>query len=72
MTENLTWDDYEEIGRLLYENHADIEPLNARSTDLHDWVCDLDEFDDDPEASTDGKLDAIRMAWLEVWEDEQE
>ena len=72
MTEKLTWDDYEEIGALLYNEHPDIDPLNIRFTDLQEWVCDLDNFDDDPQASTEGKLEAIQMAWLEVWQDEQE
>ena len=72
MADNLTWDDYEEIGEALFRNHPDIEPLNVRFPELHDWVCDLDDFSDDPEASTEGKLEAIQVAWLEIWQDEQE
>jgi FeS assembly protein IscX len=72
MTDKLTWDDFEDIGALLYETSPDTEPLTVAFTDLRDLVCDLDDFDDDPKACTEGKLEAIQMAWLEFWQDEQE
>jgi FeS assembly protein IscX len=72
MDEKLTWDDAEDIGIQLFEKFAAKDPLAVRFTDLHAWVCELDEFDDDPEASTEGKLEAIQMAWLEEWQDANE
>lgn len=72
MDEKLTWDDAEDIGIQLFEKFAEEDPLAVRFTDLHRWVCELEEFDDDPEASTEGKLEAIQMAWLEEWRDENE
>jgi len=33
-------------------------------------VCELKDFTDDPKASTEGKLEAIQMAWLEEWKEE--
>jgi FeS assembly protein IscX len=67
----LTWDDSEEIGILLQEKFPSTDPLTVRFTDLHKWVTDLDEFEDDPKASNEGKLEAIQMAWLEEYQDAQ-
>jgi len=63
----LTWNDAEEIGIALYEKYPDVDPLTVRFTDLHRWVTELDDFADDPKASTEGKLEAIQMAWWEEW-----
>jgi FeS assembly protein IscX len=72
MNTKLTWNEAEDIGIELFEKFPKTDPLSVRFTDLHKWVCDLDGFDDDPEASTEGKLEAIQMAWLEEWQDEHE
>jgi FeS assembly protein IscX len=65
----LKWDDSEEVAVQLIAEHPDINPLEVRFTDLQRWVTELDDFDDDPKASTEGKLEAIQMAWLEEFED---
>lgn len=67
----LRWDDSEEIAVRLMEEHPDVNPLQIRFTDLHRWVADLDGFEDDPQASNEGKLEAIQMAWLEEYKDNQ-
>lgn len=61
----LHWDDFEDIGIALFEKHADIDPLSLSFTKLHALVIELDEFNDDPKASNEGKLEAIQMAWYE-------
>lgn len=61
----LTWDDAEDIGIELADKFPDVDPLTVRFTDLHKWVIELEDFDDDPKASSEGKLEAIQMAWLE-------
>ena len=68
----LTWDDAEDIGIALYEAHPDTDPLQMRFTDLHRWVTELEDFDDDPKGSNEGKLEAIQMAWYEEWKEAQE
>lgn len=65
MQRKLTWLDAEDIAMALHERHPDVDPLTVRFTDLHAWVCELPEFGDDPKASSEGKLEAIQMAWLE-------
>jgi FeS assembly protein IscX len=67
----LTWDHIENIAAGLYEEHPDIDPLTVRFTDLHKWITDLPDFRDDPAKSTEGKLEAIQMAWLEEYQDNQ-
>jgi len=67
----LTWDHIEDIAIGLYEAHPDVEPLKIRFTDMHKWIVELPDFGDDPAASTEGKLEAIQMAWLEEWKDNQ-
>ncbi len=68
----LTWDDAEDIAMQLIAEHPSINPLEVRFTDLHRWVTELGDFEGDPRASTEGKLEAIQMAWLEEYQDRQE
>ena len=65
----LRWDEPEIIGERLVEAHPDVDPLTVRFTDLHRWICELPGFDDDPKASSEGKLERIQMAWVEERED---
>lgn len=67
MTNKLTWDQAEDIGIELSENFPDVDPTYVRYTDLHKWVTQLEAFGDDPMASSEGKLEAIQMAWLEEY-----
>lgn len=69
MTQDLTWDNAEDIGILLSETHPDVDPLAVRFTDLHNYVVQLPGFKDDPKKSTEGKLEAIQMAWHEEFLD---
>jgi len=72
----LTWDSSgnqaEELAEVLAENHPGLNPLDARFTDLRQWVIDLDEFDDNREVPTEGKLEAIQMAWHEIYKEQNE
>ena len=62
---SLKWTDTLDIALALDEQHGDVDPQYIRFTDLHQWVCDLDEFDDDPEASSEKILEAIQMTWID-------
>lgn len=68
----LSWNDSEDIAILLLEAHPDVDPLSVRFTDLHRWVTELEDFDDDPKASNEAKLEAIQLAWLEEFRDGQD
>ena len=67
----LTWNNIDDIALSLYEEHPEIDPTHIRYTDLHQWITALPEFSDDPMASTEGKLEAIQMAWLEEYQDQK-
>ena len=67
----MTWDDAEDIGIALSEKDPETDPLTVRFTDLHKYVVDLDGFSGDPSKSSEGKLEAIQMAWYEEWKDNQ-
>ena len=68
----LKWGDKEDIALQLVDEHPDIDPLTVRFTDLHRWVTELEDFDDDPKASNESKLEAIQMAWFEEYRDRPE
>ena len=67
----MKWTDYEDVGIALQEKFPDVDPLTIRFTDLRQWVLQLPGFDDAPGASTEGKLEAIQMAWYEEWKEAQ-
>ena len=65
----LKWVDTLEIAISLDEIHPDVDPQYVRYTDLHAWICALEGFDDDPQASNEKILEAIQMAWLDERDD---
>ena len=67
----LSWDHIDDLGLSLYEAHPGTDPLTVRFTDLHKWITELPDFADDPLKSTEGKLEAIQMAWYDEWKDNQ-
>jgi FeS assembly protein IscX len=67
----LTWDHIDDIAISLYEAHPEVDPITVRYTDMHKWITELPDFGDDPTKSTEGKLEAIQMAWLDEWKDNQ-
>jgi len=69
MPAELHWDDAEEIGYQLAESFPNLNPLEVRFTDLHKMIIELPTFADDPSKSSEGKLEAIQMAWNEEYED---
>ena len=54
-----------EIAIQLLDAHPDVDPKTIRFTDLHRWVTELAEFDDDPDRSGEKILEAIQMAWID-------
>ena len=65
----MKWIDAEDIGIALAEKFPDLDPLTLRFTDLREEVLALEDFDDDPKASNEPKLEAIQMAWHEEYQD---
>lgn len=60
----LKWTDILEIAIALDEQHPDVDPHYVRFTDLYQWICSLENFDDDPKHSGEKILEAVQMAWI--------
>jgi FeS assembly protein IscX len=61
----MKWTDSEAIALALAEKHPGVDPLTVRFTQLREWILQLPGFDDDPKSSSEGRLEAIQMAWHE-------
>ena len=65
----LKWADIQEIAIELAEHHPDVDPQWVRFTEMHKWICELENFDDDPQKSNEQILEGIQMAWIEEAKD---
>ena len=61
----IKWTDTIEIAILLEEKFPEKDNINLRFTDLHNWVINLEGFDDSPSNSNEKILEAIQMAWID-------
>ncbi|EFX91479.1 FeS assembly protein IscX [Actinobacillus ureae] len=64
----MKWSDTRMIAENLYDMNPDLDPTKVRFTDMHKWICAMEDFDDDPEASNEHILEAILTIWLEEYE----
>lgn len=64
---SLQWTDADEIGFQLSERFPRTDPLSVAFSQLHRHVMELDEFAADPSASNEKILEAIQLAWLEYF-----
>jgi FeS assembly protein IscX len=64
----LKWTDTREIAIQLSEAHPEVNPMTLRFTDLHKWVMELQDFDDDPKHSGEKILEAIQMVWMDEYD----
>jgi FeS assembly protein IscX len=65
----LKWQNSEDIALELLEKFPKTDPLTVRFTDLHKFIIELVDFDDDPKKSSEGILESIQMAWHEEYKD---
>ena len=61
----IKWVDTQAIAIQLAEKFPEVDPQYVNFLDLHQWVCQLDDFDDDPQRGGEKILEAIQMAWIE-------
>ena len=61
----LKWTDSLDIAIDLIEKYPDTDPKYIRFTDLHKWIIELENFDDNPDNSNEKILEAIQMNWIE-------
>ena len=65
MARKLRWTDVQDIAIELEEAHPEADNVNLRFTDLHKWVLDLPDCEDEPGRSNEKILEAIQAAWIE-------
>lgn len=61
----MKWVDVRDIAIALSEKHPGVDPRTVRFTDLHNWVVDLEGFDDDHTRGGEKVLEAIQAAWMD-------
>lgn len=61
----MKWIDTLQIAEALYDKFPEVDPEKIRFTDLHNWVLELDGFDDDHNRGGEKVLEAIQAAWIE-------
>jgi FeS assembly protein IscX len=61
----MKWIDVRDIAIALTEKYPDTDPRTVRFTDLHNYVVDLDGFDDDHSRGGEKVLEAIQAAWID-------
>ena len=71
MSARLGWTDAEELAERLYEQAPEADPLQVRFTELLRRVTALPDFADAPDQANEARLEAIQLAWLARWREEQ-
>lgn len=61
----LKWTDSRAIAEELYDNEPDLDPTTLRMTELHAKILALPDIDDDPQASSEARLEAILQIWID-------
>jgi FeS assembly protein IscX len=61
----MKWTDISAIAEALYEKYPDVDPSHVRFVELHNWVVELDGFDDDRARGGEKILEAIQQAWID-------
>tara|TARA_B100000287_G_scaffold331413_1_gene316248 strand:- start:806 stop:1006 length:201 start_codon:yes stop_codon:yes gene_type:complete len=61
----IDWSDIHEIALELYENFPDVDPQWISFPDLHNKICNLENFTGNPKSSNEKILEAIQMAWMD-------
>jgi FeS assembly protein IscX len=61
----MKWADITAIAEALYDKYPDVDPITIRFVDLHNWVVDLEDFDDDHTRGGEKVLEAIQQAWID-------
>lgn len=61
----LKWTDSQDIAIELAEKFPDFDPQTVRFTDMHQWITELEDFEDEPNRSNEKILEAILLCWLD-------
>ncbi len=61
----MKWKDVRDIAIALSEKHPEVDPLTVNFVALHNYVVDLEDFDDDHSHGGEKVLEAIQAAWID-------
>ena len=61
----MKWADISAIAQALFDKFPDVDPAAIRFTDLHNWVLELEGFDDDRTRGGEKVLEGIQQAWID-------
>ncbi len=61
----IDWIDVLDIAIELYDKFPEVDPQWISFPDLHQKVCELENFIGDPKRSNEKILEAIQMHWIE-------
>ena len=61
----MKWTDVQRIAEELFDRHPEVDPNTIRFVDLHNYVVELDDFDDDHQRGGEKVLEAIQQAWID-------
>jgi len=61
----MKWIDVNDIAIDLMEKFPEVDPRYVLFTDLHKWVTELENFEDENNKSNEKILEAIQMTWIE-------
>ncbi|GEM76525.1 Fe-S cluster assembly protein IscX [Vibrio sagamiensis] len=61
----MKWTDSRDIAIELCDKFPDLDPKTVRFTDLHQWIMELDEFDDEANHCNEKILEAVILCWMD-------
>ena len=61
----MKWTDITDIAEALYDTHPDVDPTRINFVQLHNWVVELEGFDDDHKRGGEKVLEAVQQAWID-------
>ena len=64
----MKWIDVNDIAIDLMEKFPEVDPRYVLFTDLHKWVTELENFEDEQNKSNEKILEAIQMHWIEEYQ----
>ncbi|AMG03845.1 Fe-S cluster assembly protein IscX [Vibrio mimicus] len=64
----MKWTDSRDIAIELCDKFPGVDPKTVRFTDLHRWIMELDDFEDDPNHSNEKILEAVILCWMDEFE----
>lgn len=61
----MKWTDVLDITMVLIDKYPSVDPQMIMFTDLHRWVMEIPDFNDEPNRCNERILEAIQQAWIE-------